>query len=191
MTHVGDEDSGPSGGCAWLVITPLLAIVLILALRACGGREPLVVVSPPDERDISSLFATKRIYCPYIRSFSYATPTVDPNILPPTPPSPTPDWLKGTPPYAIPRDVLLALLEQTRATRGVDMWANVWDHALIQAAGSGDYGAQISPIVEHEGWRAMETCKGLVVETPSGQIWILLGFYGPVVPIAGSPASAP
>ncbi len=186
MKRIGDEPSDPSAGCVWLLVTLLLTVLLILALRACGAPLPPVATPPLAERDIFSLSAVKRIYCPYVRTFPWRTPTVDRAILPPTAAPPTPDWLQGEPPYAIPRDVLLALLERTRATRGVELWADVWDHDLVVAAGNGSYGAQISPIVEHEGFLAMETCRGLVVKTPSGQIWILLGFYGPVVPIAGS-----
>ena len=191
MEWIDDEPSGPGTGCTWLLLTLFLTVVLIIALRGCEVFEDPVATPPPAQRDIFTLSAPKSVYCPYIRTFPWSTPTVDPNILPPTAAPPTPDWLKGRPPYAIPRDVLLALLERTRATRGVELWADVWDHDLIRAAGNGDYGAQISPIVEHEGFLAMETCRGLVVKTPEGQIWILLGFYGPVVPIAGSPASAP
>lgn len=186
MKPSDNEYTGPSGGCTWLLVTLFLTVVLIVTLRACQAPE-----APSNLDDASQLMAIretapKSVYCPYIRGFPWSTPTVDPNILPPTAAPPTPDWLQGQPPYAIPRDVLLALLERTRATRGVELWQDVWDHDLIRAAGNGDYGAQISPIVEHQGFLAMETCRGLVVKTPSGQIWILLGFYGPVVPIAGN-----
>ena len=183
MKLSANEYTGPSVGCTWLLLTLALTVVLIVALRACKAPELPVATLPLAQRDIFSLSAVKRIYCPYIRAFPWSTPTVDPVVLPPTAPAPTADWLQGEPPYAIPRDVLLALLERTRATRGVELWQDVWDHDLIRTAGNGDYGAQISPIVEHQGFLAMETCRGLVVKTPSGQIWILLGFYGPVVPI--------
>ena len=69
-------------------------------------------------------------------------------------------------------------MEKGRELRGVEPWINVREDTLTAAASR--YGAQIGPIVEYDGYRAMETCRGLLVETPSGHLWIVLGYYGPV-----------
>ena len=150
-------------------------------------------------------------YLPDIWNKAKHPPTVDPALYPPgtyTPwptktatatSTPTPTmtgtpwptktripWPEGEVPGEVPYEVWLNVLEMTRSARGIEGWFEVFEDPLIILAGNNDYGAQLSPIVTFhdangQAWRGMETCEGLLIETPDNWVWILKGYTGPVV----------
>lgn len=94
-------------------------------------------------------------------------------------------WPAGDVDTHIPLIVRWFLLDQTRQSRGVEPWDNVWDDLLLEIAGNIDYGSQISPIatyVDESGrvWRGMETCRGFLIEDPDHRVWVVIGYSGPI-----------
>ena len=183
----------------WLVTAGLVAATVVATMPR--HKEPMAVLStetwylPEVYKDHwNPPMPPQR---PTLRPTHTATPTVVPNatctatarptatVRPTRTPLPWPD---GEVPPEVPYEIWLNMLEATRNARGIEGWNEVFEDPMIIMAANNQYGAQLSAIMTHYdergyAWRGMETCAGLMIETPEGWIWFLKGYHGPIIQI--------